>query len=101
MRKRASLILLCSAMAFGSATVTPGARPGGARCAASSIEGEVSHVDAESKKFSVVGTNSETRNFKVGADTLFRIPGASKDDLKNAPLSKVPANAKVKVFYCT
>jgi hypothetical protein len=41
------------------------------------------------------------RKFKVADNTAFRIPGATKDELKNAPLSKVPRDGKVKVQYCT
>jgi hypothetical protein len=101
MRKQLTVVLLCSAVAFASGTVTPGARGGGNRCATSTIEGTISKVDVESKMFSVAGAKGEARDFKVGQDAVFRIPGATKEELKNAPLSKVTTNARVKVFYCS
>ncbi len=101
MRKQLILVFLCSAAAFASGTITPAARPGGSRCATSTIEGVISKVDVESKMFAVAGAKGEARNFKAAQDTVFRIPGASKEELKNAPLSKVGTNARVKVFYCS
>ena len=101
MRKQLFLALLASAAAFASGTVTPGARPGGNRCAMSTIEGVISKVDVESKLFSVAGAKNEAREFKVNPATMFRIPGASKEALKDAPLSRVTTNARVKVSYCT
>jgi hypothetical protein len=93
---RLILFILCSAAAFGSGTTTPGSKAGGGRCATSTIEGTVSAVDVERKTFVVRG-----RKFKVAGDTAFRIPGATKEDLKNAPLSKVTPNARAKVLYCS
>ena len=101
MKKPISLIFLSAALAFASGTVTPSARPGGVRCATSSLEGVIAQVNVENKMFTVSGAKNERRDFKVASDTLFRIPGVSKDDLKNAPLSKVGANERVKVFYCS
>ena len=101
MRKQLILVLLCSAAAFASGTITPKARAGKSRCATATFEGVISKVDVESKMFSVAGAKGEARDFKVGQDTLFRVPGASKEELKNAPLSKVGTNARVKVFYCS
>ena len=94
-----ALTLLAAALAFASGTTTP--KPGGARCATSTLEGSVGKVDAERKIFAVVGPNRASREFKVSGDTIFRIPGATQEQLKNAPLSKVTANARVKVSYCT
>ena len=38
---------------------------------------------------------------RCGGCTGISIPGATKDELKNAPLSKLPKDAKVKVQYCS
>lgn len=101
MKKKLALTLFGAALAFGSGTVTPGARPGGNRCATSSLEGVISNVDVEDRTFSVAGAKNDQRKFKAASDTLFRIPGVSKDDLKNVPLSKVGTNNRVRVVYCT
>ena len=89
------------ALALASGTVTPGSRPGGARCATSSLDGVIAAVNVENKTFAVTGARNERRDFKLAGDTVFRVPGASKDDLKNAPLSKVHTNDRVKVSYCS
>jgi hypothetical protein len=95
MTKSISLIVLCAGMVFASGTITPGSKAG-LKCATTSVEGNISFLDVESKTFTV-----GDRKFKVSDNTAFRIPGATKDELKNAPLSKVPKDAKVKVQYCT
>jgi hypothetical protein len=95
MSKRYGLILLCSAIAFASGTTTPATKTG-AKCATSTVEGAITLLNLEQKTFSVAG-----HDFKVAADTTFRIPGATRQDLKETPLSKVPKNARVKVLYCT
>jgi hypothetical protein len=95
MRKSCGLILLCSAMAFGSGTITPGSK-GAVKCPTTSVEGTISFIDVEQKEFTVSG-----RKFKVSDNTAFRIPGATKDELKNAPLMKLHNDEKVKVRYCT
>ena len=95
MRKSISLIVLCSGMAFASGTITPGSKAG-LKCATTSVEGNITFLDVETKTFSV-----GDRKFKVADGTAFRIPGATKDELKNAPLSKLPKDAKVKVQYCS
>jgi hypothetical protein len=95
--KLLSFTLVCATLAFASGTVTPKA----ARCAVSTIEGTVSKLDVPNRKFSVAGPNNTSREFKIAPDTLFRIPGATPQQLKDAPLSKVSANARVKVSYCT
>lgn len=93
--------LLGSAFAFASGTITPGAKKGGARCATSTVEGAISRIDVAQKSFSVTGPGNAVKHFKVAADTVFRIPGATPQELKDAPLSKVTANARVKVSYCS
>jgi hypothetical protein len=95
MRKSCGLILLFSAMAFGSGTITPGSKAA-AKCPTTSVEGSISFIDVEQKEFTVSG-----RKFKVSDNTAFRIPGATKDELKNAPLMKLHNDGKVKVLYCT
>src|SRR5882724_4791091 len=95
MRKSISLILLCSGMVFASGTITPGSKAG-LKCATTSVEGTISFLDVETKTFTV-----GERKFKVADNTAFRIPGATKDELKTAPLSKLPRDAKVKVQYCS
>jgi hypothetical protein len=95
MTKSISLIVLCAGIVFASGTITPGSKAG-LKCAMTSVEGNISFLDVESKTFTV-----GDRKFKVSDNTAFRIPGATKDELKNAPLSKVPKDAKVKVQYCT
>lgn len=95
MKIQFSLILLFTSMAFASGTITPGSK-GGARCATTSVVGTIGYLDVEQKSFQVAD-----RSFKVAAETVFRIPGATKEELKNAPLAKMPKDAKVKVTYCT
>jgi hypothetical protein len=95
MRKSCGLILVCSAMAFGSGTITPGSKAS-AKCPTTTVEGSISFIDVEQKEFTVSG-----RKFKVSDNTAFRIPGATKDELKNAPLMKLHNDGKVKVLYCT
>jgi|SRR6476660_1835120 hypothetical protein len=95
MRKSISLIVLCAGMVFASGTITPGSKAG-LKCATTSVEGNITFLDVETKTFSV-----GERKFKVSDNTAFRIPGATKDELKNAPLSKMPREGKVKVQYCT
>lgn len=95
MRKSISLIVLCAGMVFASGTITPGSKAG-LKCATTSVEGNITFLDVETKTFSV-----GERKFKVSDNTAFRIPGATKDELKNAPLSKMPRDGKVKVQYCT
>ena len=95
MIKYIGLIVLCSGMVFGSGTITPGSKAG-LKCATTSVEGSITFLDVESRTFTV-----GDRKFKVADNTAFRIPGATKDELKNAPLSKLPRDSKVKVQYCT
>jgi hypothetical protein len=95
MTKSFCLILLFSGMVFASGTITPGSKAG-LKCAMTSVEGNITFLDVEQKTFTV-----GERKFKVADNTAFRIPGATKDELKNAPLSKVPRDGKVKVQYCT
>ena len=101
MIKPVAFALLTTAMAFASGTIAPKSKTGGARCATSTIEGSIGKVDVERKAFAVMGPNRATREFKVSGDTVFRIPGATPEQLKDAPLSKVTPNARVKVSYCT
>src|SRR5205823_2021510 len=95
MRKFASLLLMCSAMAFASGTITPGGKAG-MKCSTTSVEGVISFLDVESKTFTV-----GSRTFQVADSTAFRIPGATKDELKNAPLLKLQKDTKAKVVYCS
>ena len=95
MTKSISLIVLCAGMVFASGTITPGSKAG-LKCATTSVEGNITFLDVETGTFSV-----GHRKFKVAEHTAFRIPGATKDELKNAPLSKLPRDGKVKVQYCT
>ena len=95
MTRPISLLLLCSGMIFASGTITPGSKAG-LKCATTSVEGNITFLDVETKTFSV-----GDRKFKVADNTAFRIPGATKDELKNAPLSKLRQDTKVKVNYCS
>jgi hypothetical protein len=95
MTKSISLIVLCSGMVFASGTITPGSKAG-LKCATTSVEGNITFLDLETKTFRV-----GDRKFKAVDNTAFRIPGATKDELKNAPLSKLPRDGRVKVQYCT
>jgi hypothetical protein len=99
MRKWILLSALSCTFALASDTVTRNSRSG-SRCATSTLEGAISKVDIDQKTFGVKGAKA-SREFKVTPDTLFRIPGATQQQLKDAPLSKVTPNARVKVFYCT
>ena len=95
MTKSISLMLLCSGMVFASGTITPGSKAG-LKCATTNVEGNITFLDLETRTFSV-----GDRQFKVVDKTAFRIPGATKDELKNASLSKLPRDGKVRVQYCT
>ena len=95
MTKSISLIVLCAGMVFASGTITPGSKAG-LKCATTSVEGTLTFLDVETGTFTV-----GDRKFKAVDNTAFRIPGATKDELKNAPLSKLPKDGKVKVQYCT
>jgi hypothetical protein len=89
-----SLVWLCSAGAFASGTTTLESTFTG--CATTSLEGAVGSLDITHNTFTVAG-----RTFKIGEETAFRIPGATKEELKDSPLSKVPRNAKVKILFCS
>jgi hypothetical protein len=65
-------------------------------CATTSLEGAVSSLDVAHNNVTVAG-----RTFKIAEETAFRIPGATKEELKDSPLSKVPRNAKVKILFCS
>jgi len=95
MRRTFSVIVLFSGAAFASGTVDRLTDMGG-RCATSSIEGVISSVDLKLNSLSVAG-----HSFKVSVDTSFRIPGATRQEMQDAPLSKVPKDAKAKVLYCS
>jgi hypothetical protein len=87
------LMWLYSAMAFGSGTTIVDSTF--ATCATTTLEGSIGFLDVANKTFTV-----GNRSFKIGEETAFRIPGATKEELKDSPLSKVPRNAKVKILFC-
>jgi hypothetical protein len=88
-----SLTWICSAMAFASGTTIVDSMF--ASCATTTVEGSIGSLDVANKTFTV-----GNRSFKIGEETAFRIPGATKEELKESPLSKVPRNAKVKILFC-
>jgi hypothetical protein len=88
------VMCLYSAIASASGTTTPESTF--TNCATTSLEGAVGSLDVTHNTFTVAG-----RTFKIGEETAFRIPGATKEELKDSPLSKVPRNAKVKILFCS
>jgi hypothetical protein len=99
---RSVAVFCCVASAYASGTITPASRVGGYnRCAASTVEGVVTAVDAESRILTVKTAKGEMKKLKADDQTRFRVPGAAKEDLRVKPMSTVAADAKAKISYCT
>ncbi|MEX2264007.1 MAG: hypothetical protein WD696_18790 [Bryobacteraceae bacterium] len=87
-------------MALASGTITPGGRPGSNRCATSSMDGRILDVDAENGQVSLDSKKHGKKTFKVSENTVYRIPGATKEEIKNGPMLKIMPQAEAKIIYC-
>ncbi len=73
--------------------------PGG--CPIASVDGKIEEIDLDRQAFLLrVKGQEDVFSVLIGDDTKFRVPGVKKKDLKTGGLSKVPANASVKLKFC-
>ena len=92
-------ISICG-LAMASGTITPGARPGNMTCPTESADARLVAIDVESNEIQVESKKNGKLKMRVLDATIFRVPGASKQDLKDSPLKTLQPESEAKVYYC-